>query len=321
VNEPSDKPNAIACPFERIVVLSGGVGGARMVDGLYRSVPKERLTAIVNTGDDFKHWGLYICPDVDTVLYTLSGLGDQERGWGLRGDSFRALGMVAFYGGDNWFQLGDQDLATHLMRSRWLKDGETLTQVTARLAGALGVECSVLPMSDFRLETKIDTESDGTLGLQDWLVRRRAEPRVRRVRFEGQAQPTPEVLTALSAADLIVLAPSNPYVSIDPILSLPGVRDQLFGRRVVAVSPIVGGAAIKGPLAEMISALAHRPASAAAVASHYGGLLTGMVVERGDERDIAGIKVLGTDTVMRGRRGRKRLARELIEFAETLGAR
>ena len=318
MSEPTETPSKPPPAFARIAYLSGGVGGARLLDGLYRAVPADTLSVIVNTGDDFKHWGLYVCPDVDTVLYTLSGLGDAKRGWGLRGDSFRTLGMVAYYGGEDWFQLGDQDLATHLMRSRWLKDGLTLTEVTQRLAGALGVECRVLPMSDFRVETMIETASDGTLSFQDWLVRRRGEPAVARVRFQGQAAPSQAVLDALSSAELIVIGPSNPYVSIDPILSLPSVREAMAGHRVIAVSPIVGGRAVKGPLTEMIPALAKRAPSAAAIAAHYGDLLSGMVVERGDEADLGHLPTLATATVMKSRRDRLRLARELLSFAETV---
>jgi LPPG:FO 2-phospho-L-lactate transferase len=278
----------------------------------------EALTTIVNVGDDFEHWGLYICPDLDTLLYTLSGLSDQKRGWGLRGESFRALELVRRYGGDGWFQLGDRDLATHLMRTRWLAEGQTLTAVTARLARALGVEHTLLPMSDAPLQTQIETTSEGTLGFQHWLVRRRGEPSVARVRFEGNAQPTPEVLAAIEGADLAVIGPSNPYVSVDPILSLPGVRELLAHRPVIAVSPIVGGRAIKGPLAEMIPALAQREASALAIAAHYGALLKGLVLERGDEPASCELPLLATRTVMRTRRDRVRLARELLSFAETL---
>jgi LPPG:FO 2-phospho-L-lactate transferase len=303
---------------KRVVYLSGGVGGARLLEGLAQVLPPASLTTIVNVGDDFEHFGLYICPDLDTVLYTLAGLSDTKRGWGLRGESFRALELVKRYGGDAWFQLGDRDLATHLMRTQWLAEGQTLTAVTARLAVALGVEHALLPMSDAPLRTQIETTNEGTLGFQHWLVRRRGEPSVTRVRFEGQAQATPEVLAAIDAADLAVIGPSNPYVSVDPILSLAGVRERLAHRPVVAVSPIVGGRAIKGPLAEMIPALAQQQASAFAIAAHYGTLLKGLVLERGDERAGSELPLLATRTVMRTRRDRTRLARELLAFAETL---
>jgi LPPG:FO 2-phospho-L-lactate transferase len=300
----------------RIVYLSGGVGGARLLDGLARVAPPEMLTAVVNVGDDLLHWGLYVCPDVDTVLYTLSGLSDARRGWGLRDESFRALEGVARYGGEDWFKLGDRDLATHLMRTRWLREGQTLTAITERLARALEVGCRVLPASDDRFATHIETEHDGVLAFQDWLVRRRGEPAVRSVSFRGDARPSPEVLGAIDGADLVVIGPSNPYVSIDPILALPGLRDRVGGKPVIAVSPIVGGRAIKGPLAEMIPALSGRPAGAAAIAAHYGDLLAGLVVERGDEAQVHGVPVLATRTVMKTRRDRTELARALMAFAE-----
>ena len=304
-----------------IAYLSGGVGGARLLQGLAALVPASDLDVIVNVGDDLDHWGLRVCPDLDTVLYMLSGLSDTRRGWGLRGETFRALELVKRYGGEDWFGLGDRDLATHLMRTEWLRRGDTLTAVTARLATALGVQCRVLPMSDQPLATQIETAEEGVLAFQHWLVRRRGEPRVTRVRFEGRAEATPQVLAALERAQLVVIGPSNPYVSIDPILSLPGVRERISARRVIAVSPIVGGRAVKGPLGEMIPSLAGRDASAGAIAAHYGKLLSGMVVERGDEASVSaeGMRVLGAKTVMRSARGRTHLAKTVMTFAESLG--
>jgi LPPG:FO 2-phospho-L-lactate transferase len=302
----------------RVVYLSGGVGGARLLAGLAELLPSTALTTIVNVGDDFEHLGLKICPDIDTVLYTLSGLADMQRGWGLRDESFHALELVKRYGGDSWFQLGDRDLALHLMRTLWLREGQRLTEITSRLARALGVEHPVLPMSDVSVATQIETANDGTLDFQDWLVRRRGEPEVTRVLFRGHALPTAEVLAALDAATLVVIGPSNPYVSIDPILRVPGLRAAVARRPVIAVSPIVGGRAIKGPLAEMIPRLAERPASASAIAAHYGQLLRGFVLERGDEADLAGVAVLATSTIMRDQHDRVRLASELLAFAEGL---
>jgi LPPG:FO 2-phospho-L-lactate transferase len=302
----------------KVCYLSGGVGGARLLQGLARTLPAADLSVVVNVGDDFDHWGLRICPDLDTVLYMLSGLSDTRRGWGLRGDSFRALELVQRYGGENWFQLGDRDLATHLMRTQALARGETLTAVTARLAHALGIECAILPMSDQPFETHIETEDEGVLSFQHWLVRRRGAPRVRRVIFRGQAQPTPQVLAAIDGAQCVVIGPSNPYVSIDPILALPGVREHIAGKRVVAVSPIVGGRAVKGPLAEMIPALAGREPSAGAIAAHYATLLSGLVVEHGDEASVQDVRVLATQTVMHDARDRARLAHAVLAFAESL---
>jgi LPPG:FO 2-phospho-L-lactate transferase len=301
--------------FRSVVALSGGVGGARLAYGLSRVLDPEALTVVVNTGDDFIHWGLAISPDLDTVMYTLADLSDDERGWGLRGETFSALDGVRQYGGEDWFMLGDRDLATHLVRSEAMSRGDTLTQVTARLSAALGIGARILPMADEPCRTMIDTEAHGTLPFQQWFVRHRA-PAVKRVWFEGDPAPTPAVLSAIEAAELVVIGPSNPFVSIDPILSRPGIRDAIARRPVVAVSPIVGGKAVKGPLAEMLPALANEAPSAGAIARHYGSLLTGFVVERGDE--AAKVPVHATGTVMRTKDDRVRLAREVLAFAETL---
>ena len=310
----------------RVAALAGGVGGARMLDGMVQvyaaNEATDRLTAIVNTGDDFEHWGLWITPDLDTVMYTLAGLAHEARGWGLRDETFACLERVGALGGDGWFQLGDRDLATHLVRTERLRRGEPLSVVSAQLFRALGVQARVLPMTDGRLRTMIDTRERGTLPFQDWLVKHRAAPTVARVRFEGDAGPAPGVVEAIEEADLVLVCPSNPYVSIDPILSLPGVRDAVGRRRTVAISPILDGRAVKGPLAEMILALTNRPASALAVAAHYDGLLTGMVVEEGDGAEMrdggVGYPLLGTSVLMRDVADRARLAREVVGFAETL---
>jgi LPPG:FO 2-phospho-L-lactate transferase len=310
--------------MNKVVALSGGVGGARFVHGLSRALPAGSLTVVVNTGDDFEHWGLYVSPDSDTVMYTLADLAHEERGWGLAEESFNTLEQVRRYGGDDWFALGDRDLATHILRTQALRRGETLSQVTARLSRALGVDARLMPMADGPCRTLIDTRGQGTLSFQDWLVRHRAGPPVRAVRFEGDPPPAPAVLPAIAEADVVLLGPSNPYVSIDPILSRPGVRAALASRKVIAVSPIVGGRAVKGPLGSMIPELTGEPATAAAIARHYGGLLTGLVVERGDEDGFLGIDglpalpVLPADTVMRSRADSLRLAREVLAFAGSL---
>ncbi len=300
-----------------VVALSGGVGGARFLRGLARVLPPAALTAVVNTGDDFEHWGQYVSPDIDTVMYTLAGLAPEERGWGLTGETFSLLEGMRRYGEDDWFAIGDRDMATHLARTRALARGERLTDVTRRLCEALRVWTRVLPMSDDRCRTMIDTREHGSLPFQIWFVRLRAAPAVQRVWFEGDARPTAEVIEAVRRAEVVVIGPSNPYVSIDPILSLPGVRDAIFARPVVAVSPIVGGRAVKGPLAAMIPDLAGVPPSAGAVAAHYPGL-RGIVVERGDAVD--GLRVLQTETIMRGAEDSTRLAREVLEFAAGLVA-
>ncbi len=298
----------------KVVALSGGVGGARLVEGLSRALDGD-LTVVVNTGDDCVHWGLAIAPDLDTVMYTLAGLGDDARGWGLGGDTFSALAAMRALGEASWFSLGDRDLATHLTRTAALARGEPLDALTARLCRALGVRARVLPMSNEPAPTLVDTVAHGLLPFQEWLVLHRA-PEVRRIVLPDGPRALPAALDALEAADVVVIGPSNPYVSVEPITRLPGVRDALSRRIVVALSPIVGGAAVKGPLAEMIPALSGAPPSAQAVLERYGGLLSGFVVERGDE--VRGAPSLATDTIMRTRDDRLRLAREVLEFARGL---
>jgi|HubBroStandDraft_1064217.scaffolds.fasta_scaffold53327_3 LPPG:FO 2-phospho-L-lactate transferase len=301
--------------WKSVVALSGGVGGARLLRGLARALSPDVLTAVVNTGDDFEHWGLYVSPDVDTVMYALAGLSHEERGWGLAGETFRALEGMRQYGDDDWFGIGDRDLATHLSRTRGLARGETLTLTTARLCRALGVATRVLPMSNERCRTMIDTQERGTLTFQEWFVRYRTEPAAVRVWFDGDASATPEVLDAVRGADLVVIGPSNPYVSIDPILGLPGLRDAVFSRPVVAVSPIVNGQAVKGPLASMIPKLAGVPPSAAAIAAHYPGL-RGIVVQYGDA--VPGMPAWEEETVMRSADDSERLAKALLAHAEAV---
>lgn len=305
--------------WRSVVVLCGGVGGARFLDGLAAALPGSALTAVVNTGDDFTHWGLHISPDLDTCMYTLSGLAHAERGWGLYEESFTTLEMVKRYGGDDWFQLGDRDLATHLMRTQALRQTDSLTDVTAQLCEALGIEATLLPMADLPRATWIDTADGHSLAFQDWLVRQRAEPPVSSVRWVGPTKTTGAVLDAIDDAEIVFIAPSNPYVSIDPILTLDGVREALAEKTVVAVSPIVGGRAVKGPLASMIWQLDQREPTAGAVADHYGDLLAGVVVETGDEDTLPeGLAHIATATVMGDREDRKRLAEEALELADSL---
>jgi LPPG:FO 2-phospho-L-lactate transferase len=301
----------------KLVYLSGGVGGARLARGLNSVLEPEELTLIVNTGDDLVHWGLSISPDLDTMLYTLAEVGDAVRGWGLAGETFAALSWVERYGGEAWFQLGDRDLATHLMRTQWLGEGQNLTQVTQRLSTSLGVRARILPMSDDLCETMIDIDG-ASLPFQRWLVERRSEPVVRRVWSRGAARPSAAVSDALQAADWILIGPSNPYVSIDPILNLPDVRRLAAARRVVAVSPIVHGRAIKGPLVGMLASLAQREPSARSIAAHYGSLLSAIVVERGDEGGL-NLPHLATDTVMTSLTDSCRLAERILAFAATSG--
>ncbi|MGH2606394.1 MAG: 2-phospho-L-lactate transferase, partial [Anaerolineales bacterium] len=253
----------------KIVILSGGVGGAKLVDGLAAVLAPEELTVIVNTGDDFDHLGLRICPDLDTVVYTLAGLADPETGWGRADESWNFLQSLAQLGGPSWFRLGDRDLALHIERTRRLDAGEPLSRVMEGLARALGVRIKVLPMSDDPTPTIVITD-EGRLPFQEYFVARGWQPKVLGFSFDGieAAQPAPGVLEALRTADAVVFGPSNPWVSVDPILAVPGIRHALEGKRVLAVSPIVGGRALKGPAAKMFAELGIPP-SAVAVAGHY----------------------------------------------------
>jgi LPPG:FO 2-phospho-L-lactate transferase len=309
----------------RVVVLAGGVGGARLASGFHLTQPPGDLSIIVNTGDDFQHLGLHISPDLDTVTYTLAGLANRETGWGVAGDTFEALAALERLGEPAWFQLGDRDLATHLERTSLLSQGLRLTEATARICKALDLTARVLPMTDDPVATKVDTD-DGELDFQDYFVRRRCEPVVRGIRFDGieTAQPSIEVVDALETADGIVIAPSNPFVSVDPILALPGVRELVTAKPTVAVSPIVGGQAIKGPAAKMLGELG-LDVSALGVAGRYAGLIKGFVMDLQDaslaERVRArGLDVVVTQTVMRSNDDRAQLARDCIDLLRRLGA-
>ncbi len=311
----------------RVCALAGGVGGAKLSAGLQEVVAPGALTVVVNTADDFDLWGLRICPDLDTVMYTLAGISNPETGWGLAGESFDALGMLARYGEDTWFLLGDRDLATHVLRTARLSAGETLTTVTGALSGSLGVRSAVLPMSDEEVSTVLKTPA-GLLEFQEYFVRRGQRDEVLGVELRGvgEARPTDAVLEALAAADVVVFCPSNPIVSVGPILALPGMREALASSSApkVAVSPIVGGRALKGPADRMLASLGHE-VSAAGVAAIYEGLVDGMVIDRVDVEERAGVEALGmqvlaTDSVMRGAQDRARLAREVVEFGAGLAA-
>jgi LPPG:FO 2-phospho-L-lactate transferase len=308
----------------KVVYLSGGVGGARLAHGMARALSPEQLTLVVNNGDDLWHWGLRVCPDLDTVMYTLADLAAVERGWGLADESFGALALVERYGGESWFQLGDRDLATHILRSQWLREGSSLSAVTARLCRGLQVGHSILPMSELACETMMET-ARGTLPFQRWLVQGRAQEDVSRIWFRaadgGERVPAaPAVLAALEAADLAVIGPSNPYVSIDPILHCEGVRERLARLPVIAVSPIVRGRAVKGPLARMLQTLSAAEPSPAAIAEHYRGLLHGFVGEIGDELPESQLRCHAAHTVMAARPDSLRLAHEVLAFAERLMA-
>ena len=311
----------------RCVALSGGVGGAKLALGLDRVLPAGALTVIANTGDDFEHLGLTICPDIDTVLYTLAGVANPDTGWGRADEGWRVMQTLESLGGETWFRLGDRDIALHLERTRRLRDGEPLSAVTADIARRLGVAACVLPMSDQPVRTIVETP-DGPLAFQHYFVRAQCAPAVTGFRFDGAAaaQPAPGLLAALAAPALeaIVICPSNPYISIDPILSVPGLRDAIAasGTPVIAVSPIVGGRAIKGPTAKMMRELGLE-SDALAVAQHYAGLIDGFVL---DDRDAAAADLVralsiapaATNTVMTSLQDRERLARFTLDFARRL---
>lgn len=301
----------------RVVALCGGVGGAKLALGLSHVVAPERLSIVVNTGDDFRHFGLAICPDLDTVTYTLAGLVNPETGWGRAEESWRFMAAVEKLGGEGWFNLGDTDLATHAVRTAQLAAGARLSEATRHIARALGVAPAILPASDEPVATILDTD-EGALPFQRYFVGRRCEPAVRGLRYQGatEAKPSPEVAAALSGPDLaaIVICPSNPYLSVDPMLAITGFRALLrqSGAPVVAVSPIVRGAAIKGPLAKMMRELG-QAVDARTVAEHYGELIDAFVIDEADRGTaISGPRVHVAKTVMRSLDDRIALARSVL---------
>jgi LPPG:FO 2-phospho-L-lactate transferase len=307
-----------------ILALAGGVGGAKLAAGLAR-VLGDSLTVVVNTGDDFEHLGLSISPDLDTVMYTLAGLNNREQGWGLAGETWSFMSMLERLGGETWFRLGDHDLAIHVERTRRLAAGESLSAITAALCSKLGVRCRVAPMTDDRVRTLVRTD-EGTLAFQPYFVRRRCEPRLEGLSFEGAAtaKPGEALQSALHEARAIVLCPSNPWLSIAPILALPGVRPALENRRasVVAVSPIIGGQAVKGPAAKIMRELGLE-SSALEVARYYSGLVDGFVMDHADAAlapavEALGMRALVTQTLMRDADTQEALGRHTLEFVETL---
>ena len=303
----------------KITALAGGVGGAKLVDGLAALLPAENLNVVVNTGDDFEHFGLTICPDVDTITYTLAGLANPTTGWGRVDETWTVLETIEQLGGPTWFRLGDRDLALHLERTRLLQNGERLSAVCAGICKRLGVAVRVLPMSDDPVRTLVSTE-EGELPFQEYFVARRCEPKVSGFQFRGieRAQPAPDVLEAIQGADCIIFCPSNPWVSLDPILAVPGIRTAVAGKPVIGVSPIVDSRAIKGPAAKMYAELGHEP-SALTVAKHYEDLLTVFFVDGKDAEFVSAIDGLGiraraANIVIQDREDRIRLAGELIEY-------
>jgi len=301
----------------KVVALAGGVGGAKLAHGLAKILPPEDLTVIVNTGDDFEHYGLYVCPDLDTVCYTLAGLANPDTGWGRQDETWNAIGNASRLGGPGWFNLGDQDLGTHLERTRRMKEGQCLSEITHDFCKTWGIQHTVLPMSDQKVRTFVNTE-EGELAFQEYFVHRRCEPRVKGFRFEGieSAEPTSGVREAIKSADAIVICPSNPWVSIDPIMKV--LKGEGLGEMVLAVSPIIGGETVKGPAAKMYRELGIEP-SALAVANHYRSLAASFVLDSVDrhlqeEIMALGMQVLVTNTLMKSHEDRSRLAQKILRF-------
>jgi len=300
----------------RVVALAGGVGGAKLADGLARLLG-ERLCVVVNTGDDFEHFGLPISPDLDTVMYTLGGVANPRTGWGIAGDTWNFMSQIERLGGPAWFRLGDRDLATHIVRARRLAAGDTLSAVTTALCKALGVVAALVPMSDDPVRTMVLTD-DGELAFQDYFVRLACAVPIRGLRYRGAEAAALNPALAEAKISAIVICPSNPYLSIDPILAVRGMRDWIAGQRVpvLAVSPIVGGAAVKGPAGKIMAELGV-PVTAAAVARHYGGLVDALVIDEADaglkdEIEAAGVAASVAPTIMRGADDRVALARTCL---------
>ena len=312
-------------PGPSVVALSGGIGGAKLALGLYRILPPDSLTVACNTGDDFEHLGLSVSPDLDTVMYTLAGIANPETGWGRANETWTFMAALAQLGGETWFRLGDADLATHVERTRRLAAGESLSAISNDFCRRLAVRARVVPMCDQPVRTVVHTEN-GVLPFQRYFVERRCEPEVRGFEFQGatEASPTPALLEAFASERLeaVVICPSNPFISIDPILAVPGMRAAIAACRapVVAVSPIIGGRAVKGPTAKMMAELG-RPTSATAVAEHYGGLLDGFVVDSADAAEAQAIDLpcLVTRTLMASEDDKRTLAAEVLAFARRLG--
>jgi LPPG:FO 2-phospho-L-lactate transferase len=311
----------------KVLAISGGVGGAKLALGLYKLLPPQQLTIVTNTADDFEHLGLSISPDLDTLMYTLAGRNNQAQGWGLAGESWQTMAMLKDYGAEDWFQLGDKDIATHLIRSQLLRQGKSLAEVTTHLCRKLGIETTVLPMTDDPVRTRIQT-ADGELAFQHYFVREQCRPAVTGYRFDGidSAKAHPDILQQLAdeALSAIIICPSNPFVSVSPFLQLEGVRVALKASRapVIAVSPIVAGMAIKGPAAKMMQEL-NMPNSAQAVAQFYGDLLDGFVIDESDADQADAIRALGTavdvaPTVMRSLEDRIGLAEIVLQFSNLL---
>ena len=324
------RPTLSSAPAPAVAALCGGVGAARFLRGLVEVVDPRRIVAVVNTGDDTVLHGLHVSPDLDTVVYTLAGAISRERGWGLEGETWAAMEALGRYPSRfSWFGLGDRDLATHMFRTQRLGEGASLSTVTAEIAAAWGVDVCMLPVTDDRVETRMDVEDEGEIGFQEYFVRRRHSVAVRGVRFAGADTATPAigVLDALSTAGVVVICPSNPIVSIGPLLAVPGVREAVVGRRdrVVAVSPIVAGAALKGPAARLLSELGHE-VSVVGIARLYAPLATALVIDEADAAlapavEAEGMRCVVTPTVMSGAAEATALAGAVLAAASGPGGR
>lgn len=307
-----------------ILALSGGIGGAKLALGLYNALDPHQLTVVANTADDFVHLGLHVSPDIDTLLYTLAGINNTETGWGRAEESWHFMAALEGLGGDTWFQLGDKDLATNVERTRRVNAGESLTAITERLAIALSVHANIIPMSDQRVSTIVES-LDGPVPFQEYFVKQQCRPVVTGFQFDGaeQAEPNAALISCLTDPELaaVIICPSNPYISIDPMLSLRGVREALAdcSAPVVAVSPIIGADSVKGPTAKMMRELGVET-SAASVASHYAGIIDGFVIDEQDEVSSlpAGLAALRTSIMMNTLDDRIRLAREVLEFCDVI---
>jgi LPPG:FO 2-phospho-L-lactate transferase len=306
--------------MNRVVVLTGGVGGAKLVLGLSHIVSGDTLTAIVNTGDDFRHLGLHISPDIDTLLYTLSGKANGVQGWGREGESWSFMAALRELGGEDWFQLGDGDLALHVARTHALAQGQSLSQITARFAAQWDIAARILPMSDQAVSTVVDTEQ-GRLEFQRYFVEQRCAPVVRQIIFEGatHAGPAPGVIDAIEAADAILFAPSNPFLSVDPLLAVPGLSLAIKKTRapVIAVSPLVGGTAVKGPTAKLMQELG-MAVDNDSIARHYAGLIDAILIDSGDRCDAPDIVVGRCPTLMTTLEDKIRVAQAALDLALTL---
>jgi LPPG:FO 2-phospho-L-lactate transferase len=311
-------------PASHVVALCGGVGGAKLANGLYRVLAPDTLSVGINSGDDFEHLGLRISPDIDTVTYTLAGINNTEAGWGRKDETWNFMDALGELGGETWFSLGDKDLATNIERTRRLQAGENLSAITADFSRSLGIAANLLPMSDDKVRTRVLTK-DGYLDFQDYFVRRQCQPVVREIIFKGaeKALPCKGLLAVLQQQNLraVIICPSNPYLSIDPILSVPGIREALSqcSAPVIAVSPLVGGRAVKGPTTKIMAELS-LPLTARTISDHYAGLIDAIVIDKTDQVEVEelSIQTMVTQTLMKSTSDQEKLANDVLSFSDSL---